>query len=275
MSRAFLILASVLLTASAVVQATAQSIATDPKAAPAGRRSDSTSNGVTVVALYDSIGSSGKGVPRVTELLGREPRVQVTKIKAEDIQQGALNRTDVVVFTGGSGSKQAGALGETARAEVKAFVERGGGYLGICAGSYLACEGFSWGLHVLDAKTVSPKWKRGVGNVQIELTDKGREIFGDRRGRLTVRYANGPILKPAGSDAIPDFEPLAFFRSELAKNDTPKGVMVNSPAIVAGHFGRGRVLCISPHPEQTEGLEDFVARAVRWLAPPTPADTAK
>jgi hypothetical protein len=40
--------------------------------------------------------------------------------------------------------------------------------------------------------------------------------------------------------------------------------MVNSPAIFAGEFNGGRVVCISPHPEQTQGLEDFVPRAINW-----------
>ena len=41
--------------------------------------------------------------------------------------------------------------------------------------------------------------------------------------------------------------------------------MVNSPAMVQGRFGQGRVLISSPHPEQTPGLEIAVEHAVRWL----------
>jgi putative intracellular protease/amidase len=216
------------------------------------------------VALYDAEGSFGRGVPRVSELLGRETGIKVVTVKPADIEAGALDGMDVVIFTGGSGSKQAGALGEAGRVKVREFIERGGGYVGICAGSYLACSGFSWGVKVLDAKTASPKWRRGAGTVKLEFTARGREIFGGPEGLFDVRYVNGPILVPAGEAALPDFEPLAFFRTELAENDTPKGLMVNTPAIVAGTCGQGRVICSSPHPEQTEGLEHFVARAVRW-----------
>src|SRR5262249_10090385 len=105
------------------------------------------------------------------------------------------------------------------------------------------------------------------GTVEMELTDKGREIFGASRGKLDVLYHNGPILAPNASPDLADYEPLAVFRTEVAENGTPVGVMVGSPAIAAGSCGRGRVLCISPHPEQTKGLEDFVPRAVRWVAP--------
>jgi hypothetical protein len=217
------------------------------------------------VALYDADGSFGKGVPRVTEQLGKVPGLRLVKFAQDDFRAGKLDGFRVVIFTGGSGSKQSAAIGEDGRTRVKQFVEKGGGYLGICAGAYLACDGFSWGVKILDAKTVSSKWKRGQGTVKFELTDKGREIFGDRAGPMEIRYANGPILMPAASDSLPDYEPLAFFRTELAENGTPKGVMVNSPAMVTGRCGKGRVICSSPHPEQTAGLEDFVPRAIQWL----------
>jgi putative intracellular protease/amidase len=218
------------------------------------------------VALYDAEGSTGKGVPRVKELLGPEKDVELVIFKPDDIRAGKLAGFHVVMFTGGSGSKQAEAIGEEGRAKVKEFVEAGGGYIGICAGAYLACSGFSWGVKVLDARTASPKWRRGEGNVKLELTERGREVFGAPSGQFDVRYVNGPILVPANVELLPDFEPLAHFRTELAKNDTPVGVMVNSPAIVAGRCGKGRVLVSSPHPEQTPGVEHFVPKAVRWAA---------
>lgn len=220
------------------------------------------------VALFDDNGSFGKGVPSVSEQLGKDGAFVVTKLKGPQIGDGTLKHEsfDVVIFTGGSGHKQADAIGPAGLAQVKAFVEQGGGYVGICAGAYLACDGFSWGVKILDAKTVSPKWRRGEGQVKIQATDKGREILGFPSDQLDIRYANGPIYKAAGSPDIPDFEPLAFFRTELAEHDSPKGAMVNAPAMVAGTFGKGRVICSSPHPEQTAGMEGFIVRAVKWTA---------
>jgi hypothetical protein len=63
------------------------------------------------------------------------------------------------------------------------------------------------------------------------------------------------------------YETLIAFRSELAENDTPAGVMVNAPAMVRGTYGLGRgVRFPSPHPEQTAGLEPLVEKAIRWSA---------
>ena len=178
----------------------------------------------TRVALYDSTGTSGKGVPRVCELLGDNRKIELVRVCGRDIQNGILRQFDCVVFTGGSGSGQARGLMDNGRRAVHAFVEEGGGYVGICAGSYLACSGFDWGLGLLQMKTKSPKWKRGKGMVRMTLTPAGRSIFGSLPSR-TILYANGPILEGATPDVA--LKPLAYFQSEIALNGTPKGIMLS------------------------------------------------
>jgi len=218
------------------------------------------------VAMYDAGGTGGKGPGRLMKLLGDWRHSTITRVGVDEIRNGTLAQFDVVIFPGGSGSKQAAALEPLGCKQVRKFVEDGGGYIGICAGAFLACKGFSWGLKILDAKTVSPKWRRGKATVEIELTEAGREVLGSRSGRFQIKYSNGPILMPARSDRLPDYVPLAFFRTEVAENESPKGAMVDSPAIVAGRCGNGRVLCLSPHAEATEGLEQMICRAVQWAA---------
>lgn len=237
--------------------------------------------GDVFLALYDAGGSAGQGVPRMLEILGSIPGMHVERVGPPDIRAGVLEQFDAVAFCGGSGSGQAKALGDEGRRQVRQFVDQGGGYIGICAGSYLACSGFSWGLSILDARAKSPLWRRGKGTVRFEATDTGAEILGLGRAGIDVHYANGPVLELAHADDIPDFTPLALFTTEMADNGTPQGIMAGSPAAVAGRYGRGRVLCFSPHPEQTPGLENCVLRAVRWVArrdgaarnPPTTRDS--
>jgi hypothetical protein len=217
------------------------------------------------VAVFDGEGSAGAGVPNCLAQLRVQPGVAVTRVAADDITAGALAQFTVAMFTGGSGSRQAATLGETGRERVGEFVRGGGGYIGICAGSYLACKGFSWGLGIINAKTPSPKWQRGRALLKIELNDEGRSVLGNIQGETDCRYGNGPLLVPAGAPDLPPFEVLALFRTEVAEHGTPAGIMVNSPAVIRSTFGKGRVLCISPHPEQTEGLEGVVPRAVAWV----------
>ena len=81
---------------------------------------------------------------------------------------------------------------------------------------------------------------------------------------VEIRYVNGPLLGPSGLDDLPDFTTLGIFRTEVAENGAPTGVMEDTPAIICGEFGKGRVLLTGPHPEYVEGLEPMVVRAARW-----------
>jgi predicted deacylase/putative intracellular protease/amidase len=218
------------------------------------------------LAIYDGRGTGGVGGRRVEEQVGKREGACVYRVCSEDICEGALDGFDVLVVPGGNASSEAAALGRGGLDRIRKFVEAGGGYIGICAGAYLATSGGDQRLKILDAKTVSPKWERGHATVQLELTEQGRRVFGDRRGEVACKYANGPCLCPAGLDAVPDYEVLAHFRSEVSENGTPPGVMIGSPAIVAGRYGKGRVMSISPHPEQTQGLETLIPQAVAWVA---------
>ena len=216
------------------------------------------------IAIFDGKGAPVGGIETVEHCIRSIPQAIVTRVKAEDWATVDLKPFDVVVFTGGSGSAQAEAIGEAGRHNVREYIRGGGGYLGVCAGAYLACSNFKWGLGILNASTVSSKWQRGQGFMDIEITEEGRKLLGDVRGTFKVRYHNGPIIQPAGRTDVPAYTPVTLFRSEIAEYGSPVGVMVNSPAQALGTFGQGRVFISSPHPENTPGLENFIPRATLW-----------
>jgi len=217
------------------------------------------------VAVYDDKGATGKGIPAVEKILGASKDFEVIKLKGPDFTADNLRRFDLVMFTGGSGSAEAEGLGVAGREEVRKFVREGGGYVGICAGAYLACTGFDWGLGVLNARTVSDKWRRGTGDLRIAPAE-GDSVLGLPMAERAVRYNNGPVIKPDARKDLPPYKALALFKTEFAENGTPVGVMVGSPAFASGDYGLGRVFISSPHPEQTAGLEPLVIQAVRWSA---------
>ncbi len=105
------------------------------------------------VAVYDDTGVSKK-LPELLSVLDEYSYLTYDRLKGADIRAGKLAEYDVVIHPGGSGSKQAKGLEEAGREQVRAFVEAGGGYLGICAGSYLASNNYSWSLNILDAKVI-------------------------------------------------------------------------------------------------------------------------
>lgn len=224
---------------------------------------DAAGEGDVRVGLFSASGVSGRGPGRVESLLGEG--FVVRRFGPADVEAGVLETFDVVVFPGGSGSGQARALGAHGRERVRTFVAGGGGYVGICAGAYLAANNYDWSLRILDADVVDRShWRRGRGVVELDWLDAAASIgAGPQRN---VLYVNGPIYRAAGDDTLPDFEVLATFRGEVHEHGAPAGVMPGTPAIVRARFGEGRVVCSSPHPEQSEGLEDVVRRLVRFAA---------
>jgi glutamine amidotransferase-like uncharacterized protein len=218
------------------------------------------------VALYADQGTSGR-IDDVLRALESDSRLQVTKVMVDDIRAGALAGYDVLVHPGGSGGGQGRALGAEGRTEIRRFVRDGGGYVGICAGAYLASCHYPWSLNLLNAQVVdSAHWARGYGDVEISVGDLGRSVLGVAEERLTIYYHQGPLLAPADHPGLPAYVPLARFETEIAKNGAPEGVMIGTTAIAASRFGKGRVLCFSPHPERTTGLERITSRGVAWAA---------
>ena len=150
------------------------------------------------VTLYNDGGAFGQGVPRITEQLGKVKDIDLKVVSGKDILSGALAHADVVIFSGGSGSKQAAAIGDSGRETVRKFVSDGGGYVGICGGAFLACSGFNWGLGIVNAKTVSSKWQRGKGEVRIEITPAGAQVTGFGAGEKMSSITTGPSFAPRG-----------------------------------------------------------------------------
>jgi len=219
------------------------------------------------VAIYDGPGSGDDGVNNVENRARQLEGVTITRLTPDEVSTADLpGRFDVIMFSGGSGSGQAKAIGESGREKVREFVRGGGGYVGVCAGAYLACSGFEWSLGIMDARTVSNKWRRGRAFLDLEIVPAGREIFGDVDGTFKVRYANGPVIQPAGRDDLADYVPLSLFLTEVAENETPAGIQIGTPAIAISTFGKGRVFISSPHPENTPGLENMIPRALLWAA---------
>jgi len=218
------------------------------------------------VGIYSGLGAPQSSVDAVVKIMKPFPEATTVILSGEDVATQNLAAYDVLVFPGGSGSGQSKGIGEAGLENVREFVSNGGGYVGICAGAYLACSNFSWGLGILNAGTVSNLWRRGQAILDLEMTEAGKPLLGDVKDVFKVRYNNGPILKPWTRTDLPAYTPLTLFRTEVAKNGSPVGVQVNTAAQAIGTFGKGRVFVSSPHPEGTPGLENLIPRGIFWAA---------
>lgn len=217
------------------------------------------------VGVYIDEGA-GRSANDLLGALAKFERVTVTKLDADEIRGGNLAGLDILIQPGGSGGGQGRHLGKAGREEIRGYVRDGGGFIGICAGAYLASAHYDWSLNILDAKVIDTKhWNRGKGSVQIALTDIGKDAFQLNRSDVSIYYAQGPLLAPGSRADIADYQTIATFETEIAKNGAPVGVMKGTTAIASGQYGSGRVLCFSPHPEMTDNLESFVLHAINYV----------
>ncbi|MCH2180418.1 MAG: succinylglutamate desuccinylase/aspartoacylase family protein [Mariniblastus sp.] len=232
------------------------------------------------VGVFDA---DGAGPDKIFRVLDAEPTVEGFHIGPEDISVDVLDQFDVLLFPGGSGSKQGKAIGPQRRELVRQFTRDGGGVIGICAGAYLCSSHYDWSLNLMNAKVYNvtveipekgrkSMWYRGgPADVEVEMSERAGKLLG-LDGQHTIRYQNGPIISPGSSETAPDYEVLASFRSENYLYEVQKGTMTDQPAILRSKFGQGEVIAFSPHFESTQGKESVVVRAIRHVAAP-PAET--
>jgi hypothetical protein len=233
--------------------------------------------GATYVALYDGAGT-GASRDQVAAVVDAAPDMALHHLGPADMRAPVLRQFHVVVFPGGSGSKQARAIGPEGGRSVREFVREGGGYLGVCGGAFLASAHYSWSLKLIDtsvltgAREVEGKgqkqmWFRGgAAPVRMQLTEDGKMLFGGVPEHVELKYQNGPIVSPKRHPGLPPYTTLAHFRSEKVLCKVQRGTMIDTPAIVSARFHGGRVMSISPHPEAAEPLHPIITASIRWAA---------
>lgn len=219
------------------------------------------------VAIYDHSGGSANGPKNLLSFLTESSGFRCQRVTPADIRDGILDEMDVLIMPGGSASSQARHLENTGCENIRQFVGSGGGYVGICAGAYLASTQYSWSLGLINARVWDRvHWARGTGNVQLKLTSSGCRLLDASNPDVTVMYGQGPLLLPDLQPNLPGYEVLAAYQSEVALKGAPEGAMVNTHAIIRSKFGEGRVICFSPHPEKDGGPRYLMTAGVRWAA---------
>ena len=174
------------------------------------------------LAIYAGKGTR-RGMHHLITEMEEMPGSLVLPIGSEEIDAGALSQFNVVLFPGGSSTRQGESLGDFNRQEVRSFVERGGGYVGICAGAYPATADFPWALHIPRRQDLLEALDAGRGRGPDGIDARRAEDPCATESLYEVRYHHGPILLPAHASDLPEFLPLATFRTEVAEHGCAKG----------------------------------------------------
>ncbi len=203
----------------------------------------------TFVLVYeDYIENNGLAFRALCAHFGHE---HVRYCDADDILEGCLDKTArLFVMPGGADLYFCEKLNGAGNAAIRAFVESGGNFLGICGGAYYACRTLEWmkddpeneitgprELAFLDATAKGPlpgycgKLTNGIPDpCAVPLTDKDGQEY-------ALCYRGGPAILP---DEDEQCEVLATYNTEG-----------KPPAIVKKQIGQGTAILSGPHPEQS------------------------
>lgn len=246
----------------------------------------------TSVAVYVGDGTTARARRNPIAVFNRAGTgVRAVNFTTSDVSRH-LNTSnyDAVLFPGGGGGEEASALGAAGQAAVRSFVSAGGGYVGICAGAFLAMQHLGMSL-CRDIPRPVPGKERGDGNVTLSLSSAGSRAlsgFNVTRARLNgllVFYANGPVMELENHPSAParvrdragllwDPEVLLTFQSKSVPIEAgysgpyagggAAAVCSNRYRASAEDDG-GVVLVSGPHPETDQ--MNFPARSgppARW-----------
>ena len=207
------------------------------------------------VGLYLDEGCRGNGPWQWARLMAYSPQLELTLLNGQDIRDGKLEGLQMLLCPGGGGAKQIAAMKPEGFALVKKFVEEGGAYLGICAGSYNAMnrEGRFGFLPYDYIQGVHGK----LADLAIDFTEEGAKMLGITPGRHIARYHGGNIMKPTAPTGKGESQVLAVFKSSVSNYDAAPYNFLDTPSVVYGQYGKGKVLISSFHPESYESTHDI------------------
>ncbi|MBQ9337523.1 MAG: hypothetical protein IJS14_09550 [Lentisphaeria bacterium] len=214
-------------------------------------------------ALFLDDGCRGNGALLWARILARSPEVDLVLLDGKDVRAGKLKGRELLVCPGGGGARQMNAMKPDGVSKVKSFVEDGGAYLGICAGSYNVMNRKDrFGFLPYD---YIPNAAGSLADLTVEFNERGAKLFGIKPGRYVFRYHGGNVMRPTPPTGKGEGEALAVFKSSVSMADRPAYNFMDTPAVVYGNYGKGKVIAVSFHPESYEATNDVALGAVYAL----------
>jgi glutamine amidotransferase-like uncharacterized protein len=169
------------------------------------------------------------------------------------INSEILSSCDVLIMPGGDASTYI-ETDDIDNAAIKKFVAEGKGYVGICAGAYVASKQVDghysgWGI----APNVNTKIVSYTGQIPISITSYGSKVLKESSTQY-MHMENGPAMYTNVSQMV------------MAEYTNNKTGYQNYAAIVGDTYGSGRVLLSSPHPELSPQNSQLLAVMISWAA---------
>lgn len=166
----------------------------------------------------------------------------------------------VILFPGGWAASYNTEINQTGFANIRNFVNSGGGFIGICAGAYFACNFISWQGTQYDypLKLFSGSGVGSLGDIIDYYASTGCPSSEIRQGgKMTSIQTTGflPDVKTTlgilyyGGPAFVFSEPDNTWVKVVARYSLPGSAYDSKPAMIYFPYGAGKVFLTGPHPE--------------------------
>ena len=220
------------------------------------------------MAVYVDKGARNIGAFRWLQIATEAENVEGFPVDGAAVRAGALDKADVIVMPGGSGSREGASLGEEGREKVKAFVRGGGSYIGTCAGCYLAmAQGEGPSKNYLGLLPYRDGASGGRADIDVMFNEKAEKLAGINSGVAKIRYAGGPVPKHTGEEVEGTrVDVVATYAGDVKTPVKPNASKIGKPAALAGTCGKGRLFVFTVHPESDFDDHWIIKRALRYLA---------
>ena len=170
---------------------------------------------------------------------------------ANEINSNILSSYDILIMPGGNSDKYVNS-GNIDSNAIKQFLNKGKGYLGICAGAYAASSNVDgiysgWGI----APHITTKNVIYEGLLPISTTSSGDDLL--ENSKTSIYHQNGPAMYANNSGATSFAN---YSGSETGYKDYS--------AIMGDYYGSGRVLFSESHPELNPQDSQLLAQMILW-----------
>lgn len=164
-----------------------------------------------------------------------------------------FSKASVWLQPGGRVKAQVEAMSPELLHKIKNFVFQGGGYVGFCAGGFLATETFGWMSTDPETKVKTPYEAKGLGLFpgKSSLYTGYDKLLGDDLIALTaetvwngqtrhIYWELGPYFSAANTKKA---EVISYYLNSKGQNDLKHAMTIR------GTFGKGKVFVTAVHPE--------------------------
>ncbi|CAF1023149.1 unnamed protein product [Didymodactylos carnosus] len=218
-----------------------------------------------------------------------------TSYNINDLLNSKHGPFNILIIPGGTAKKQQSDLTEKGCEIIKFFVSSGGGYVGFCAGAYLASlppkhnlnQNYP-GIGLIKTEYLLPNTKMELkGKIDLQINQpslarnhskviKNNNDYNSSNDHctLSMNYHNGAFFeisdnKESSSDADnnEDNNDITVIGHVTELYGINLRTMIGKAAIIKSSYGCGSVVLCGPHPETTEGLEQFTFNLIMEAAP--------